>query len=460
MSDEQWLKAMAKHEQDRVSGWSFVGGAVELAHVLHIRVVAEPVRFAKLAIHLTPAFNPEYSSTILRGLGDVATDDDGSEFVYEAVRHIAGLGHDTNDRWLGRALQHHQEHVPGDIVAILIDRALNSTDPLDNTPVFTRSDKKEPVASDLRANGMNTARGALAEDIGDLLIVDADGSLTDLVRPHLHSLAADPVLSVRSCTAHLLSAALRHARNEAVSALSVLADTDDLLLAADLMRRLMLYIGNVTPDVIDPYIDRMLRSEQHQVRQSGGWLGAYAALEWDRPNRMTQLIGADAAIRSGAARMCADLLARTSNIELAGETLTTLMDDEDESVRKEVAKIAPRLRDSALKPYEQLLEALIDSPSYVHAATQLLYTLEHAPDPVDGLALRTAQRFVEVLGVEAADTRTHAAADAHQVSQLVVRGLAQSREKAHRSGLLDVLDELLKLGVYGVDDAIAKTERL
>jgi len=46
------------------------------------------------------------------------------------------------------------------------------------------------------------------------------------------------------------------------------------------------------------------------------------------------------------------------------------------------------------------------------------------------------------------------------VSELVVRGLAQSRDRTHRSALLDVLDRMLELDVYGVGEAIAASERL
>lgn len=74
--------------------------------------------------------------------------------------------------------------------------------------------------------------------------------------------------------------------------------------------------------------------------------------------------------------------------------------------------------------------------------------------------LKAAQRFLTVYGREAADIRTGAAGDAHYVSELVVRGLAQSRDRAHRAALLDVLDLLLELGVYGIGEAIADFERL
>jgi hypothetical protein len=76
------------------------------------------------------------------------------------------------------------------------------------------------------------------------------------------------------------------------------------------------------------------------------------------------------------------------------------------------------------------------------------------------LVLKAAQRFVQVYGRDAADIRTAAAGDARYISELVVRGLAQSRDRAHRAALLDVLDLLLELGVYGIGDAIAQSERL
>lgn len=53
-----------------------------------------------------------------------------------------------------------------------------------------------------------------------------------------------------------------------------------------------------------------------------------------------------------------------------------------------------------------------------------------------------------------ADIRTGAAGDAHYISDLVVRGLAQTRDRQRITALLDILDRLLELGVYGVDRAI------
>jgi len=90
---------------------------------------------------------------------------------------------------------------------------------------------------------------------------------------------------------------------------------------------------------------------------------------------------------------------------------------------------------------------------------QLLITLGRAPDRVDDLVLRCAQRFVEVFSTDAGDIRTGAAGDAREVGELVIRGLAQSRSAEDRAVLLYVLDQLLLIGAYGIPDLISASER-
>ncbi len=459
MSDAQWRRAMTRYDIDDHDWDSLKGGARELSHVLKERVAADPARFAQLAMQLTADLNPAYVDAILMGLGETAVDVEPA-LIFAAIRHIVSVGDVDNDRWLGIALRGHYARAPIDLVQLVLDHSLNSTDPADNTPVIIRNGGDGQRAEDLRMNGINSARGSLAVALGDLLVYDADGQRTELVRPHLQELAGDPVLSVRSCVAHTIAASLRHARPDAIVAFQKLIEVDDVLLAADSVQGLMLYIGNVNPEVIDPVIQRMLASQYDEAREAGGQLAAYAALEWQRPALMAQALGVDAHVRKGAAHVCASRVDRTSNSELAAESLVQLMNDVDDDVHKAAAEVAPRLRGEALRPFAMLLEALIDSPAYKHATPQLLLTLQYAPDKVDDLVLKAAQRFLTVYGREAADIRTGAAGDAHYVSELVVRGLAQSRDRAHRAALLDVLDLLLELGVYGIGEAIADFERL
>ena len=167
----------------------------------------------------------------------------------------------------------------------------------------------------------------------------------------------------------------------------------------------------------------------------------------------------DMAIRKGAAEVCAEDIVQRSNVELTNAILSTLMYDGEVEVRKSVAKLAVSLRDQRIQPFTELLRVLIDSPAYEYASSELLITLQCAPDKVDELVLLAAHRFLAVFGSVAGDIRTGAAGDAHYMCQLVVRGLAQSRDKEHRGALLDVLDNMFELGIYGISGAVATAER-
>lgn len=453
MSNLQWLRAMAKHGDDDRDVGSEVGGARELAQHLKARTAEDPLRFAGLAMQLTPETNEAYPSAILWGFGETSVPEQAQHAVFDAIRHIMSLGLEDCDRWLGWAVRHVYDETPLDIVELVLDRALHAPDPVDNSPVFVRSDNHKP-GRDLFQNGYNTSRGSLAESLGDLLVHDSDGTRTELVVPHLIELASDSVLSVRACVAHTVAACLRHARPAAYAAFERLIDADDLLLASDKLDDLMIYIGNADPEVVDPVIDRMLDSADAEVRRVGGHVAAFAALQWGRPALMERALAGDVEVRTGLAEVCAARVDRSADSELVLSTLRRLMQDEDDEVRKKVGTLASHLRGDDLRPYTTFLADLIASPSYVHASPQLLITLQEAPDKVDDLVDLAAHRFLNIYGDEVADIRTGAAGDAHYISDLVVRGLAQTRDRRRITALLDILDRLLALGVYGVDRAI------
>lgn len=453
MSNAQWLQAMAKHDNDDRDFGSEIGGARELAQQLEARTAEDPLRFAGLAMQLTPETNAAYPAAILRGFGEAAISEESQHAVFGAIRHVMTLCLDDCDRWLGWAVRHLYDETPFDIVEMVQDRALHASDPVDNSPVFVRRDDHQS-GRDLFQNGFNTSRGSLAESLGDLLIHDPDGSRTELVAPHLAELASDPVLSVRACVAHTIAACLRYARPTAYAAFERLIDTDDLLLASDKLEDLMIYIGNSDPEVIDPVIDRMLGSTDAEVRRAGGRMAAFAALQWGRPVLMDRALASDVEVRGGLAEVCAARVDRSADSELVLSTLRRLMHDKDDEVRKKVGTLAGHLRGNDLRPYANFLADLIESPSYVYAIPQLLITLQEAPDKVDDLVDLAAHHFLDIHGEDVADIRTGAAGEAHYISDLVVRGLAQTRDRQRITALLDILDRLLELGVYGVDRAI------
>ncbi|MDQ1748942.1 MAG: hypothetical protein QOD07_3205 [Frankiaceae bacterium] len=460
MTDENWRQAITKHDSDRTDWSSFKGGARELANVLQQQTKAAPLRFARLALQLTTDTHAAYGDGILLGLGEaaaVAPEDEAN--VFEAVRHIASLGQPSNDRWLGYALRPYLKSAPLDLVELIRDRAASASDPVADR--IDDSGDRGP-GDRLRSAGMNSARGSLVEELGNLLVYDVDGTRTAAVTPVLDQLATDPVLSVRAQAAHTLAAVLRFDRPAAVAAFSKLVEVDDDdLLAGHFVRRLMTYIGNGgDAGAVLPVLKRMVNSESDAVRQCGGELALVAALNWAAPQSLDRIMAStDSPSRRGVALAAAAWLSSSPDAALAATTLTELFDDPNSEVRKAAAGVAPNLRNHALAPYEPLLMSLINSAAFEAALPQLFLTLEHAPDEVGPLALRSAQRFIEVHGAAAGDMRTAAARDSRYVCDLVIRGLAQSHDPTERAALLDVVDELMKVGAYGVGEAVDSASR-
>ncbi|TCK59267.1 hypothetical protein EDF27_3790 [Curtobacterium sp. PhB136] len=453
MSDQQWLQAIAKYDNDERDGPEpSVGGAAELAQVLRQRTTADPIRFCQLAKSFGPTTNAAYPSAVLLGLGDANIASGTASAVFETIRHIARLELADNDRWLGWSVRNLLEDTPLDIVEILCQRAVE-------TDQLTQLSSDERSLRGLLNHGINTARGSLAESLGDLLVHDLDGSRTAVVTPHLKTLARDPDLGVRTCVAHTIAACLRHDRAAAYAAFSALIETDDIVLATGPVQRLMNYIGNVDPELIDPVIDRMISSTDPDTRHSGGMLGAFAATEWERPRLMQRIFDSAPEVRAGAASLCAARVSRAADSAPLIAALARLAHDPEEQVRKAVAEIAHELRDKPLEPLRELLQGLIASPSYIHATPQLLIVLQNSKDKVDDLVDRAAHAFLDAHRQEVSDIRTGAAADAHYIADLVVRGLAQATDAKRVSSLLDILDRLVELGGYGVDRAIESVDR-
>jgi hypothetical protein len=152
--------------------------------------------------------------------------------------------------------------------------------------------------------------------------------------------------------------------------------------------------------------------------------------------------------------VAANRLPRTGNVEVASDALTQLLQDANDHVREAAGGVAVALRGRGLGPFSAVLETLIASEAFQKAVPQLLITLAQAPDKIDGLIISCARRFVSVFGTEVGDRSTSASGDAKEVAELLLRAYTQALGPEARSDVLDLIDQLLLLGGYGVEDAV------
>ena len=460
MNDEQWLGAIARYSTgERGGGLGLKGDAQELARVLGVETMRDPERFGALLLRFDRATHPAYANAVLRSLGDEEARADAT-VAFAAMRHVDALGRSENDREMTAALVAHLDtEIPEDILAMILRRALHSPDPEAERWLEVGSDGEPAWGGDPEFFGINTVRGNAARALGDLLIRDADGGRSAYLAPHLAELAQDPSVAVRSCVAQLLAAALRFERPAALAAFELLVEADDRLLATQWVEQLMVYIGRGEATAIVAVIERMLESEFDRVRGAAGRLATFAGLELgvegilDRARHSGQ-----PQVREGVARVCTQLLAHTTDAQAAGAALRGLFDDPEEEVRSAAATVAMELRDTNLVPHRALLLALVASPAFDPALSQLLITLERATD-VEELALATAERFLESQGEAMGNIETAAAGDAREVAELAVRTYVQSSDTAVRSRALDVIDAMLMGQAYGIETLLIESER-
>lgn len=460
MTDEQWLRAIVKHNGDARDWSRFTGGACELANVLQEQAKAYPERFCQLALKLDDQTHPAYLNAILYALrqvgGEVAP-----ELVFEVMRHVVSLRRSDHDQALPDALaQLLDAELPDDIIGLVLDIARHSADPDHEAWQREAGGGEHYYGGDPFHNGINTARGSAAITLGDLLVHDADGVRTALVAPHLSELAGDRSLAVRSCVGHVLAAALRHARDEVAAAFAVLIDAPDELLGTRLVEELVCWLGISDNAIVGPVVERMMGSAVEEVLEAGGRLAAYAGLELGLPALLDGAVRSPVVeVRAGAATICAHRLAITAESERAGAALTELFDDAEGEVRDKAAEFAGALRGRHLEPHRGVIEALIASAAFEEANTQLLITLEQSTERLDDLILATTRRFVATFKDQMTSIATHAAADARTVGALLLRAYAQAQSPDARSEVLDLIDDLLMAAAYDFAKTVGEAER-
>lgn len=464
MSDAEWQLAIAEYGDDH-DGQSPVGGAEELARVLENRTNSEPNRFARLGLTLDASVNPVYLNAILHALGNARKVESG--LVFDVARHAASLGRPEHDYGISWALHDLLgRDAPADVVELVIDRALHSPDPSDPSIPDALGDRhykyNEMRESHLRGGSfparVGTARAQAFVTLAHLLADDPDGHWTSVLVPSFAQFASDPDLRVRSSVARLLSAAWRHAPDAVLASFPQLIDCDDELLASHPVRALVMEIGD--DEIAQPVIERMLASENREVREAGGELTAYAAAELGRGDLLAGTFDADAAVRKGAAFECSWILPEASDDEPLRAALIRFFDDDDPEVRSAATYAVVNVRQEKLEGQVELIEALIASRAFDDGLLELLETLEEIEGDPDELVLLTARRFLDRHG-DSLDPITDLglAVIAEKLGELVARGYSQAPGAESRSRFLDLIDELLEAGAYGFSDLIGGAER-
>jgi hypothetical protein len=498
MTDEQWLSAIEKYDSEHSHDpHDFLkGGAWELAGIFREFVRNEPERFAKLALTLPPTVNPAYLDRALDGLKDAAAPFELKLNICRKAyaEHRVECGKSISDL-LGRM----EQTLPPDAIAMLIWLATEHPDPEKELWNETATGKTPYYGGDILTHGINTTRGRAAEAIRDLIL--ADSGYVALFRPALRRLAQDKSVAVRSCAAStalavsttdwplaftLFSAmvepsskwiarlfqirrripqviGLRHfcGRFDGFAA-KHLVDDDRLFRTAYIDRFIRFGLHNHARQMV-PFIQRMLRSEDALVRESGARLSSLGAISNEHRNLyqllVDQAVQGDASQRLGVARVASKNIGHEPSRSWCEKHLLPLFDDEDAEVRREAASCFRELKDRSFEQYSELIDSFCESRAYETNSASILFALDESPERLPGITTVVCEKFVSRFSDEANDIRTSRAGDVHLVAKLLFRTYHQHEkdEWAHRC--LDLIDSMCLEGIQGVSKGLADFER-
>ena len=457
MTDEQWLKAIAKyHSEEHLHRWDDPekGGAWELAGMLREFVRSEPDRFARLCLQFPAGTHPAYIERTLDGLKGTAAP---IEITLAVCRKAYIESRVECGKAIADLLGSIEEPLPDDAVQMIDWLAAEHPDPDKELWSEEATAGKPYYGGDILTHGINTTRGRAAEAIRDLILTDA--GYVARFRTTLDRLVSDKSISVRSCVASTLLAVARHDTPLALDLFKKLDAADDRLLATQYADRFIYHGLRQHFAQLRPYVERILRSREPKVSEAGARLASMAALyHEDAADLANEATSGSPSQRLGVARVASSNIAYAECRVWCENHLLALFNDGDREVRRESASCFWHLKSEPLETYETLILAFCDSAAYQEDSFPILHALEDSLRLPD-ITCVVCEKFLARFSDEAKDIRTHRAGDVHTVAKLIFRTYHQHQRDEWAPRCLDLIDRICLEGIHDARSELDEYER-
>jgi hypothetical protein len=264
MSDQQWLEALQKYNDDKDGrrfrqGGEYTGGAWALSSVLEHQTKKDPIRFSKLTQQFPDTFDSCYFDAVLRGVAEVGVDVETATNLCQRCDKLPHKPCGQSISWLVRKLAHLSWSE--DIYSIVVHHATQDLDPKQDRNTRTLNQR------DLESLALNSVRGSAVAAIADLIF--SDKNRTAYFQPFLPQIVRDPSNAVRSYAAEVLTAVLNSDHDLAVHLFFELCDADEIILGTRTVEKFLRYALHSHFDLLEPTIKRMLHSEISEVIEVG-----------------------------------------------------------------------------------------------------------------------------------------------------------------------------------------------
>lgn len=440
MTDDQWLRAIAKYRSEfpSYSSGDAKGGAYQLAQTLGSRVSEEPERFARLSLRFPSDTNPNYLAHVLTALR-------GSPVDADLKLQVCSKAFDVARGPCGQALA----DLLGSVEEELSDAALEmlhwlATEHDDPSQEYWKEDAPgggKYYRGEIDGYGINTTRGRAAVAIGHLILRDA--TYIERLRPALDGMVRDPSPAVLSCVAGMLRAVAHHQPGLGFKLFQDMDLSEEGLLAT---RHVSAFIREGLRNHFSDLrfvLERMLHSSEPKVCEFGAQLVCLAFLsEQYAGDLVNEALHGTPCQRRAVAHVAAANLAVAECRSWSEEVLHELFNDEDAKVRNAAASCFGELRDKDLEAYEDLIEAFCNSRAFHEETFEILQLMETSLGRLPGMTCLVCEKFLDRFAEEARDIRTRRAVDAPTLVKLVFRTYQQHPHDEWTPRALALIDRL------------------
>ncbi|MDB9527924.1 hypothetical protein PN498_18165 [Oscillatoria sp. CS-180] len=460
MKDEQWLKAIAKYDLTGVShdkdGSLLDAGA--LSKFLEEQSSQDPERFSKLLFAFPDNTNARYYEAILYGISQHT-----SFICLQTLQGILHRCHKLPGHPCGKAIcslirKFTDLNWSQEDFNVVSWYALNSYDPKEELWCKKAEDGQPYYWGNIHTVGINSVRVSAAMTIARLIYSEKSRAVVfwDTLQNMLH----DASIAVRACIIEVLMATLNYDRNLSVKTFLNLCDSEDLLLGTQIAEGFLYYALQTHFVSLKPIVEKMLSSDLPSVATVGARQACVAAMHTEEALPLAELcLNGTQIHRLAAAEIFVANLRSAYLKEFCENSLIQLFSDPSSEVRARAAKCFFRL-ETDLGNYSNLIDQFVETEAFSDGEHDLIWALEKTTSKLPKSTYRVCERFMQGITDENAQKRSGALRDISSVSQLLVRLYSQSnRDPAIQSQCLDLIDQMIEIGAYGLETSLAPFER-
>lgn len=465
MTDEQWLRGMSKysgidHRFNREG--EFVGGEHQIGIHLQNYAQKSPKRFIALADKMGDNLSSSYFDHISYGIAAALNADKNSVSVDEVASFTRRL-HVLPGRPCGRAIAWLVQSVPElawteDIFTILAWYATEDPDPVPTEIQASFSLAESERTMDVYEQGLNSARGAASEAIGNLIFNRSNWRAQ--AEPVVRALSGDSSSAVRACAMVAFLAWLNIDLRQAISLFDQAMSGRLELFRTPYVARFIHFAAFRDFEAMRPYLEVMLGAETPRLAYSAAQ--ELCLLSFDVPQAaawVEGIVDPPVEVRKAFANVYAANVANTVIGQACRSALNRFFSDPDDSVRVQASTAFEHMDALSTQAQEELLDSFLASGPSLLPLIPVVHALVRSPAQLPDLVCRLSETCIAVCQKDGDNPASSGAAIAMDLSKIVVRLYAQTDDETVRSRCLSLIDEMELHNFFGVTNELDGVDR-